>query len=80
MNTSKIKNGKKNKKKYKRYKRRQRRFLNRYDFAYAGRDTVNQTMKVLDTLAPKMIKQTMGQINQIAQRRIQQVINQGGNK
>ena len=34
-------------------------------------------MKVC-TLAPKMIKQTMSQINQIAQRRIQQVINQGG--
>ena len=58
------------KKQYKRHKRRQRSFLNRYDFAYAGRDTVNQTMKGLDTLASKVIKQTMGLINQIAQRRI----------
>ena len=30
-------------------------FLNRYDFAYAGRDIVNQAMKGLDTLAPKLI-------------------------
>ena len=29
-------------------------FLNRYDFAYAGRDTVNQTAKHLDKLAPKL--------------------------
>ena len=32
-------------------------FLNRYDFAYAGRDTVNQAMKGLDTLASKVIDQ-----------------------
>ena len=61
----------------KRYKKRQRgRFLNQYDFAYAGRDTVNQAMKDLDALAPKIIKQATGQVDQMAQRRIQQIINQ----
>ena len=52
--------------------------MNRYKFAYTGRDTVNQAMKVLDALAPKIIKQVTGQVDQIAQRRIKQIINQGG--
>ena len=42
-----------------RHGRRKQRggFLKRYDFTYAGRDTVNQPMKSLDTLAPKVISQ-----------------------
>ena len=35
-------------------------------------------MKGLDALAPKLIKQATGQIDQIAQRHIQEIINQGG--
>ena len=35
-------------------------------------------MKGLDALAPKIIKQATGQLNEIAQRRIQQIIYQGG--
>ena len=35
-------------------------------------------MKGLDTLAPKIIKQATGQVDQIAERCIQQIINQGG--
>ena len=35
-------------------------------------------MKGLDALAPKIIKQSTGQADQIVQRRIQQFINQGG--
>ena len=45
-------------------------FLNRYDFAYAGRDTVNQVGKVV----PKIITQTTGEINKIAEQRINQII------
>ena len=45
-------------------------FLNRYDFAYAGRDTVNQVGKVV----PKIITQTSGEINKIAEQRINQII------
>ena len=45
-------------------------FLNRYDFAYAGRDVVNQVGKV----APKMITQATGEINKIAPDRIDQIV------
>ena len=48
-------------------------FLNRYDFAYAGRDVANQVGKV----APKMIRQATGEINKIAQERIDQVVRSG---
>ena len=46
-------------------------FLNRYDFAYAGRDTVNQAAKV----APSIIKAAADDINKIAE---QQTISKGG--
>ena len=49
-------------------------FLNRYDFAYVGRDVVNQVGKV----APKMITQATGEINKIAQERIDRVVRSGG--
>ena len=49
-------------------------FLNRYNFAYAGRDVVNQAGKV----APKLISQATGEINKIAQQRINQVVRLGG--
>ena len=65
--------------KYKRRKRRQRGgFLSRYDFAYAGRDMVNTAMKNLNAMKPKIIKHTTNQVDQIAQRCIQQIISQGG--
>ena len=54
-------------------RRRQRQtggFLNRYDFAYAGRDTVNQAGEI----APAIIKQATQQIDKISQDRINQVI------
>ena len=66
------------KKQYKKCKKRQKRgFLNQQDFAYAEGDTVNQDLIGLDALAPKIIKQATGQVNQIAQRHIQQIKNQG---
>ena len=40
-------------------KRQRGGFLNRCDFGYAGRDTVNQATKNLDKLAPKLIDQLM---------------------
>ena len=40
-------------------------FLNRCDFAYAGRDTVNQAAKV----APGVIKNAGNKINNIAKER-----------
>ena len=41
-------------------------FLNRYDFAYAGRDTVNQAAKV----APGVIENASNEINSIEKQRI----------
>ena len=49
-------------------------FLNRYDFAYAGRDTVDQLGKV----APGIIKSASSVINNISQHRINQIIRQEG--
>ena len=49
-------------------------FLNWYDFAYDGRDVVNQAGKV----APKLISQATGEIKKIAQQRIDQVVRSGG--
>lgn len=49
-------------------------FLNRYNFAYAGRDVVDQAAKV----APSVIKATTSDINNIAKPRIDQIVSQGG--
>ena len=51
-------------------------FLNRYDFAYAGRDTVNQVGKV----APKIITKATGEINRITKQRINQIIRSGSSE
>ena len=58
----------------KRKKRQTGRFLSRYDFAYAGRDVVNQVGKV----APSIINKATSDINKIAQERIDQAIRIGG--
>ena len=71
------KNGQSSRKTTFRKKRSRRQtggFLNRYDFAYTGRDIVNQVGKV----TPKMISQATGEINKIAQQRIDQVVRSGG--
>ena len=48
--------------------------MSRYDFAYAGRDVVNQVGKV----APSIINKATSDINKIAQERIEQAIKTGG--
>ena len=55
-------------------KRQSGSFLNRYDFTYAGRDTVNRAAMV----APGVIKAATSDINNIAEQRINQIILQGG--
>ena len=57
-------------------KRQREGFLNHYDFAYAGRDTVNQAAKV----TPGVIKAVTNDINNIAEQRINQIISKGGSK
>ena len=65
-----------------RKKRKQRRqkggFLNRYDFAYAGRDVVNQAFKNLDKTAHALIQNFKGERNDVLQQRNHQVITEGG--
>ena len=57
-----------------RWKRQSGGFLNRYDFAYAGGDVVNQAANV----APGIIKAPANDINNIAEQRINQIISQEG--
>ena len=66
----------KDKKKRKR-SRQKGGFLNRYDFAYAGRDVVNQAFKNLDQRSPALIKDLTGELNNIVEQRIHQVITEG---
>ena len=49
-------------------------FLNQYNFAYAGRDVVNQAAKVVSDI----IKAVTKDINVVATDRINQIISQGG--
>ena len=73
-------NAGKNSSKRKKISRRGRRqtggFLNRYDFAYAGRDTVNQVGKA----APKITLQATREIDKIAKQRINQIIRSGSSE
>ena len=69
------KNGEKIGKRTGKRKRRQTGgLLSRYDFAYAGRDVVNQAGKI----APGIISKATSDINKIAQERIDQAIRTGG--
>ena len=49
-------------------------FLNRYDFVYAAKGTVNQAANV----APGVIKNAGNEINSITKERINQIITKGG--
>ena len=60
--------------KYRPPKRQRRGFLNRYDFAYAGRNIVNQVTKI----ASGLIKNASSEISNIAQQQINQIIRQAG--
>ena len=41
-------------------------FLSRYDFAYAGRDSVNQAAYHVKKIAPELINQTMNRVDEPA--------------
>ena len=53
-------------------------FLNRYDFAYTGQDTVNQAFKNLDKSAPPLLKNLSGEVNKVLEQRINLITRQGG--
>ena len=48
------------------YRKKKQRgsFLNRYDFAYAGRDTVSQAGKELERIGPGLIKKAVEELYQ----------------
>ena len=48
------------------YRKKKQRggFLNRYDFAYAGRDTVSQAGKELERIGPALIRMTVEELYQ----------------
>ena len=57
------------------YRRKRQRggFLNRYGFAYAGRDTVNQASKPLNALAPKLLDQLTTGLDKVSANRVNQL-------
>ena len=55
-------------------------FLSKYGFAYAGRDTVNQAYKNLNSTAPALMKQLTDQVNIAAQQTLEQAIIKVGKK
>ena len=61
-----------------RRKKQKGEFLNRYDFAYAGRDTIKQAFQNLDKTAPPLIQNLSAELNKILEQRIKQIITQGG--
>ena len=57
------------------YRRKRQRggFLNRYDFADAGRDTINQASKQLNVLVPKLLDQLTTGLNEVSANRVNQL-------
>ena len=57
------------------YRRKSQRggFLNRYDFPYAGRDTVDQASKQLNVLAPKLVEQLTTGLEKVSANRVKQL-------
>ena len=69
----------KKRRRVKRVKKRKQKvgFLNRYDFAYAGKDTINQAFKNLNNTAPGLINNLSNGLNKITKQRARQLIDQG---
>ena len=64
-------------------RRRQRGgFVNQYDFAYAGKDTINQAAKHLNSLAPQLVNQLMDRatagLDKITANRVEQLSRETG--
>ena len=59
--------------------RRQRGgFLTRHDFEYAGQDTINTGLNTLKRMVPGLIENAENKIGKVTEKRIAQVISQGG--
>ena len=53
-------------------------WLNRYDFTYAGRDTINTGLATFGRMTPALINKALNQIDRIIEQRIQQLVQQDG--
>ena len=68
------------KRKLKRKKKQKGGWLNRYDFAYAGRDSVNQAAYHMKKIAPNLIRQSSKELDAIASHRINKLTNNTANE
>ena len=68
------------KRKRKRKKKQKGGWLNRYDFAYAGRDSVNQAAYNMKKITPNLIIQSSKELDAIASRRINQLTSNTANE
>ena len=60
-------------------KRRQRGgFLNRYNLASAGQDTINTSLKSFKRIVPGYIENAGNKIDKVTKKRIAQITSQGG--
>ena len=70
--------------KSKKYKKRKWKWkqkdgwLNRYDFAYAGRDTINTGVNAVNRIAPGFVKEASREVDLVAEKIIRQFIQEGG--
>ena len=55
-------------------------FLSRYDFAYAGGDSVNQAAHHINKIAPRLINQTVNRVGQQTMRVAPCLINQASDR
>ena len=68
------------KRKRKRKRKQKGGWLNRYDFAYAGRDSVNQAAYHMKKITPNLIRQSSKELDAIASRRINQLTSNTANE
>ena len=61
-------------------KRQMGGFLSRYDFAYAGRDSVNQVAHHVNKIAPRLINQTVNRVGKQTMRVAPHLINQASDR
>ena len=63
-----------------RRKKQKGSWLSRYDFAYAGRDSVNQAAYHVKKIAPNSIRSSSKELDAIASRRINQLTRNTANE
>ena len=78
MKSKKKKIKKKRKRKRKQKQKQKGGWLNRYDFAYAGRDAANTGVNAFNRIVPGLMKKTSTEVDLVTEKRIRQFIQEGG--